>query len=120
MKAMTIGQLARSTGVGVGTVRFYERRGLLDASARRAAGYRQYTEDVIRRLLFIKRDKELGLSLKEVADLIALRLAPSATRADVRRQAGKKLTAIGAKIRDLQHMSEILAKLVAACDGQSI
>ena len=60
MRAMTIGQVAKRSGVGVETVRFYERKGLLDKPPRRESGYRQYSQDVIRRIQFIKRTKDLG------------------------------------------------------------
>ena len=60
MPAMTIGQVARQAGVGVETVRFYERTGLLTVPPRRASGYRQYTPEAVTRLQFIKRAKELG------------------------------------------------------------
>ena len=66
MKPLTIGQVARSAGVGVETVRFYERQGLLEEPARKDSGYRQYSQDVVARLRFIKRAKELGFSLKEI------------------------------------------------------
>ena len=92
MKTLTIGQVARRAGVGVETVRFYERQGLLDEPDRRESGYRQYTEAVILRLRFIRRAKELGFTLKEIRELIALRRDPSATRAEVRQQATAKIT----------------------------
>ncbi|SRR5581483_7076532 len=118
MKTLTIGQVARRAGVGVETVRFYERQGLLDEPDRRESGYRQYTEAVILRLRFIRRAKELGFTLKEIRELIALRRDPSATRAEVRQQATAKITDIEAKIRDLQRMKEALLKLTASCGGR--
>src|SRR5215469_14163370 len=104
MNLLTIGQLARRAGVGIETVRFYERQGLLAEPARRASGYRQYTEDVVTRLRFIRRAKELGFSLREIAELIALRLDPTKTCGDVRRRAKAKVADIEAKIRDLERM----------------
>jgi Hg(II)-responsive transcriptional regulator len=118
MKPLTIGQLARRAGVGVETVRFYERQGLLEEPARRSSGYRQYGEEVVRRLQFIKRAKALGFTLQEIADLIALRLDPATTRAEVRQKAVDKLTTIEGKIHDLKRMGDALRKLVEACDGQ--
>jgi Hg(II)-responsive transcriptional regulator len=117
MKPLTIGQIARRAEVGVETVRFYERQGLLAEPARKASGYRQYTEDVVARLRFIRRAKELGFSLKEIEDLLTLRVDPVATRADVRRQAEAKVADIEAKIRDLQRMRQALVKLIASCRG---
>jgi Hg(II)-responsive transcriptional regulator len=117
MMTLTIGQIARRAGVGVETVRFYERQGLLEEPDRRESGYRQYTEEVVFRLRFIRRAKELGFTLKEIQELVASRSDPSATRADVRRQAKAKIADIEGKIRDLQRMKEALLKLTASCRG---
>jgi MerR family copper efflux transcriptional regulator len=117
MQPLTIGQVARRAGVGVETVRFYEREGLLEEPYRQASGYRQYDEDVVARLRFIRRAKGPGFSLKEIAELFALRDDPDATRADVRRRAEAKVADIEAKSRDLQRMREALLILTAACDG---
>jgi MerR family copper efflux transcriptional regulator len=72
MEALTIGQLAKQAGVGVGveTIRFYEREGLLAEPERRPSGYRQYTVEVVRRVRFIRHGKELGFALKEIQDLL--------------------------------------------------
>src|SRR5439155_3345585 len=115
MKPLSIGEVARRARVGVETVRFYERRGLLEEPARRASGYRQYGEEVVSRLRFIRRAKELGFTLKEIAELIALRLDPSTTSADVRRQARAKLDDLEARIRDLQRIRQILIGLTMSC-----
>src|SRR5690348_11902107 len=117
MKPLTIGEVARRAGIGVETVRFYEREGLLAEPARRASGYRQYGEDAVPRLRFIRRAKTLGFTLKEIAELLALRDDPDATRADVRRQAQSKVADIEAKVRDLQRMKEALLTLAATCHG---
>src|SRR5262245_59371689 len=115
---MTIGQLGRQAGVGVETVRFYEREGLLQEPARRGSGYRQYGEEDVARLRFIRRAKQLGFTLKEVGELLALRDDPDATRADVRQRAEAKLADVEARIRDLAAMREALLRLTAACQGQ--
>ena len=117
MKPLTIGEVARRGGVGVETVRFYEREGLLAEPARRASGYRQYGDDAVPCLRFIRRAKTLGFTLKEIAELLALRDAPHATRADVRRQAQSKVADIEAKVRDLQRMRKALMALTATCHG---
>lgn len=114
---LSISELARRAGVGVETVRFYERQGLLEVPTRRASGYRQYTAEAVRRLQFIRRAKTLGFTLREIAELIALRLDPATTRAEVRQQAVAKLADIDARIRDLRQMREALRRLTAACDG---
>lgn len=118
MKTMTIGQVARQADVGVETVRFYERQGLLEEPARKQSGYRQYTDDVVARLRFIKRAKELGFTLKEIKELLALRLEPGTTCAEVRERAEAKIGDIEAKIESLQRMKKALAKLARQCSGQ--
>ncbi|MCI0462765.1 MAG: heavy metal-responsive transcriptional regulator [Gemmataceae bacterium] len=118
MKAMTIGQVARQAGVGVETVRFYERQGLLAGPARTAAGYRQYTEDVVARLRFIRRAKELGFTLKEIGELLALRSDPETKCAEVKGRAKAKIADIETKVRDLQRMRDALHRLVASCRGR--
>lgn len=116
-KPLTIGQVAKRAGVGIETVRFYERQGLIDEPDRRASGYRQYDEEVVAILRFIRRAKVLGFTLKEVKGLLALRFDSSAKRSDVRRQAKAKLNDIEEKIRDLQRMRDALLRVVDACHG---
>ena len=118
MKPLTIGQFAHRAGVRIETVRFYERQGLLEEPARKESGYREYTEDVVARLRFIRRAKELGFTLKEIAELLALRLDPDTSCAEVRSRAKAKIDDIDAKIRDLQRMRQALDKLVASCRGR--
>ena len=111
MTVLTIGQVARQAGVGVETVRYYERQGLLEQPARKASGYRQYAADAVSRLRFIRRGKELGFSLKEIGELLALRFGPDATVAEVKRRAEAKIADIEGKIRDLQRTRDALRKL---------
>lgn len=117
MTSLTVGQVARRAGVGVETVRFYEREGLLAEPPRRASGYRQYDDQAVSVLRFIRRAKALGFTLQEIKGLLALRLDGSATRSDVRERASAKLIDIDAKIRDLQRMRDALTGLTAACHG---
>ena len=117
MKPLTIGEVARQAGVGVETVRFYERQGLLEEPARRASGYRQYDQEAVAVLRFIRRAKELGFTLNEIKGLLALRLDASATRAEVREQAKAKVADIEVKIADLQRMRDVLATLIKKCHG---
>ena len=118
MKAMTIGQVARHAGVGIETVRFYERQGLLEEPARKQSGYRQYGEDVVARLRFIRRAKELGFSLKEIKELLALRVDPTTTCAEVRSKAAAKIADVEQKIEALQRIRTALVKLTAVCRGR--
>jgi MerR family transcriptional regulator, copper efflux regulator len=80
MSTLTIGQVAKEAGVGVETLRYYEREGLVKEPPRRDSGYRQYPEDVVKRIHFIKRAQELGFSLKEIAELLALRVGSVRTQ----------------------------------------
>jgi MerR family mercuric resistance operon transcriptional regulator len=118
MNSLTIGQLAKIAGVGVETVRFYERKGLLAEPNRRPSGYRQYGEEVVNRLRFIKRAKELGFTLNEIKDLLSLRLDPTTTCADVKERAEEKIDDIEAKIRTLRRMKNALVKVTKACSGR--
>lgn len=114
---LSIGELAKQAGVGVETVRYYERRGLLAEPDRRASGYRQYESEAVAILRFIRRAKELGFTLKEIQSLLELRRSSSATRADVRRNAQAKLVDIETKIRDLERIRRALADLTKTCHG---
>ena len=118
MKPLSIGQVAQRAGIGVETVRFYERRGLIDEPPRSAAGYREYPEAIVSRIRFIKRAKELGFTLKEIKELLSLRLDPTTTCADVRSRAEAKIADIETRIRSLRRMNKALVKLTAACSGR--
>jgi len=98
MQTLTIGQVAREAGIGVETVRFYEREGLLDQPARRQSGYRQFEPDAIARLQFIKQAQRLGFTLREIKELFALKLDPTATRAQVSQRAEAKIADIERRI----------------------
>ena len=118
MQTMTIGRVAREVGIGVETVRFYEREGLLQTPARRVSGYREYTADAVRQLRFIKQAQRLGFTLREIKELLALKLDPAATRSQVRQQAEAKVADIDQRIRELKRMKAALTPLITACDGQ--
>ena len=118
MKPLRIGEVARSAGVGVETVRFYEREGLIEEPPRRESGYRQYHDAVIARLHFIRRAKELGFSLKEIKELLSLRVEPRTSCRDVKRRAEAKIAEIEAKIEDLARIRHSLRRLAAACRGR--
>jgi MerR family transcriptional regulator, copper efflux regulator len=117
-KALTIGLVARRAGVGVETVRFYERQGLIEEPPRRQSGYREYDDEVVARLGFIRRAKDLGFTLKEVKELLSLRRDPSTPAAQVKRRAEAKIADIEGKIRSLQKMKKALTKLTSACRCQ--
>jgi MerR family transcriptional regulator, copper efflux regulator len=118
MDHLTIGQVAKSAGVNVETIRFYEREGLIGKPPRRPSGYRQYQPDVVRRIRFIQRAKELGFSLREITELLSLRVARGSTCGDVRTRALSKMKDIDAKIAVLKGMRGALVRLSEACVGR--
>jgi MerR family mercuric resistance operon transcriptional regulator len=118
MKQLTIGELAKRAKVNVQTVRYYERRGLMPEPPRRASGYRQYSQNDIGRLRFIRHGKDLGFSLKEIRELLSLRVDPDTTCEDVKTCAEEKLAEIEAKVQALQQVKTALTKLAASCKGQ--
>ena len=119
MKSMTIGAVARQARVNVDTIRYYERTGLIPEPPRRQSGYRQYAEDVVDRIKFIKRAQELGFALREVEDLLTLRVDPESTCADVKEQTLTKIADIAGKIKTLQRMKRVLVELATACDARA-
>lgn len=118
MGSMTIGKVAQQAAVGVETVRFYEREGLIGKPPRRASGYREYPAETVDRVRFIRHAKELGFSLKEIRDLLALRIAPGTTCGQIKKRAEAKIGDIEDKIESLQRMKRALQKLTAACSGK--
>ncbi len=116
-RELKIGEVAKAAEIGIDAIRFYERQGLIDEPARRPSGYRVYSPDVVLSLRFIKRAKELGFSLKEIAELISLERDPGATAANVRQLANEKLADLEDKIRALQRMRRALRGLTEECAG---
>ena len=118
MKTLTIGQVAKQVGVGLETIRFYERKGLIDEPPRRPSGYREYPPAAVARVKFIRRAKDLGFSLKEIAELLTLRVDQDTTCAEVRERAEEKIADIQDKIQALQQMKRALTSLTATCSGR--
>jgi MerR family copper efflux transcriptional regulator len=119
VSSLRIGQLAHLANVNVQTLRFYERKGLLPRPPRGASGYREYTADAASVVKFIKRAQELGFSLRQIKELLALRNVPRATCGDVVIVAQRKIAEIDEKISDLQAMRTALSKLLAECRGET-
>ncbi|MGH7546789.1 MAG: MerR family transcriptional regulator [Gemmatimonadales bacterium] len=113
--ALTIGQVAAAADVNVQTLRYYERRGLVPSPRRTPSGYRQYTDDAVARLRFIKQAQDLGFSLKEIQELLALRIRHKGACDAVERETRHKIELVQQKIRDLQRLNRTLERLAAAC-----
>ncbi len=115
MKGLTIGELATQGEVGVETIRYYERRGILEQPPRRPSRYREYPPGTARLIRFIKRAQELGFTLAEIQDLLRLREGGGASCAEVRAAAVAKIEAIERKIRSLSAIKRALRVLVKSC-----
>lgn len=119
MTEMTISKAARSAGVGVETVRFYERKGLIQQPPKPiGGGFRTYPEETVARVRFIRQAQEIGFSLREIVELLSLRADPSADCSDVREQASMKLEEVKHKITKLEEIRGALEDLIAACPGR--
>ncbi len=115
---MTVGRTARLANVGIPTMRFYERAGLLPKATRTAANYRLYPDETVTRIRFIRRAQELGFTLKEIKELLELRVSLKKSCSDVRHLAGEKVADIEARVRSLQKMRKALSRLAEQCDAQ--
>lgn len=122
METLTIGKVGKQAGIGIETIRFYERKKLIDPPPRNDSGYRQYPETTVQRLRFIRRAKELGFSLKEIKELIEFSADPQATCGDIKQRAELKLADIYKRIDDLEKMRAALQVLLTSCssNGTSI
>lgn len=116
MQDLSIGQLARRSDIGVETIRFYEREGLIAADGRTASGYRRFAPAVAERIGFIKRAKRLGFSLTEIRQLLELAEAEG-DRGRIKEIAEHKLAEIEHRIAELQRMRAALADLTRQCSG---
>lgn len=113
---LTIGRIASRAGVGIDTIRFYERRGLLPKPRRTDSGYRLYPPETVTRLRFIRRAKALGFSLDEIVTLLALQ-DTGGPKAKVKAITHRKLEQVEAKIADLERMRDVLRELDNDCTG---
>lgn len=117
-KHYKIGQLANLTGLTVDTVRFYENKGLVEASLRTEAGYRLFSDDDLTRLQFVKRAKRVGFTLDEISELLELRLRPDDhTCEEVKQVTARKVKELDQKIAELETIRKSLKTLHTACCG---
>jgi Hg(II)-responsive transcriptional regulator len=113
---MRIGEVASRAGVNIDTLRYYERRGLLEPPARRPSGYRLYGEDSVRIVRFIKRAQELGFTLADVEDLLRLASGGPDSCREVRALASAKIAEMEQRIATLEAMRRSLQSLVKTCN----
>lgn len=117
---LTIGALAKRTGVTVETIRFYERIGVLPVAGRTANGYRRYADEQVRRLVFIRRARDLGFSLGTVRALLDLSGQPERSCAEANDLVAAQLAEVDRKIADLERLRDELARLGSRCGGRTV
>jgi DNA-binding transcriptional MerR regulator len=120
VSVLKIGDVARRAELSIDAVRFYEREGLLGRVRRSTAGQRQYDDEAVRRLAFVRRATALGFSLAEVKSLLTLRVSARTPCGRVRERALAKLTDIDRRITALQQMRGALARLAAGCENEAV
>ena len=118
MRELTISKAAQAAGVGRETIRFYERQHLVEQPPKPDRGVRRYSDELVARIRFIKKAQQLGFSLREIRELLALRADPSTDCSDVREQAQAKLSEVRLKIEQLQEIGAALETLIATCPGR--
>ena len=116
-ETLTIGRAAKLAGVGIETIRFYEREGIIAKPLRGESGYREFSPDIVTELRFIRRAQELGFTLKEISELLAIRVNPKQNCSPVKTKAEAKISEIRHKIRDLKRIEKVLQEVTRACDA---
>ena len=121
MTEYKVGEIAEIVGVNVETLRYYEKIKLMPKPKRKEfSSYRIYDDNDLARLTFIKRAKELGFTLKEIKELLDLKIESTATCGDIKHLAEHKLTDIENRIKDLLKMKKVLTKLVHQCINEEV
>ena len=114
---LKIGEVAERGGVNLQTIRYYEREKLLPEPPRLVSGYRVYPDQTVRRVRFIKRAQEIGFTLAEIRELLAIRIDSGRDSAEVRALANAKINDIKEKIQTLHRMKEALGRITERCSG---
>ncbi len=117
---ITIGAAARGSGVKIETIRFYERSALLKPPMRTAGGHRVYDADGVKRLNFVRRARELGFTLGQVRDLLALADEAETSCAKVAALASVQLDSVRGRLADLARMEKVLAAMIDRCAGGTV
>jgi DNA-binding transcriptional MerR regulator len=114
---MTIGRVASAAGVSIDTLRFYERQGLLARPRRNFSGYREYPDSALAHLRFIRDAKELGFTLREIRELLAMGVRSTRECGPITRKAEARMAALSDEIRKLTRMRRTLARMIRECGG---
>tara|TARA_R110002074_G_scaffold52367_2_gene131972 strand:- start:270 stop:953 length:684 start_codon:yes stop_codon:yes gene_type:complete len=118
MSRFTISRAAKAANVNIETIRFYERKRLIAQPPKPVGGgVREYDDDTVARIRFVRQAQEIGFSLRQIAELLSLRADPEADCADVRGRAIEKRDEVQAKLAQLSHMRDALDELIASCPG---
>ena len=112
---MRISDVAKLTGLDVKTIRYYESIGLVDAPPRSGNGYRDYSDQGVKQLTFLRHARQFGFSIKECRDLLALWANPECSGAEVYNLVAEKVSDIDEHISDLKSMKKVLSELLAQC-----
>lgn len=116
-RGLTIGALGKATGVNIETIRYYERIGLLPEPGRTSAGYRQYGDEHLRRLSFIRKGRDLGFSIEAIRALLRLAEHPEQPCEDADRLASAHLVEVERKIEELGRLRDALREMGRCCAG---
>lgn len=116
---LTIGKLAKAAEVGVETIRFYERKGLL-TQPEKVGGFRYYSSDLVTKIRFIKRSQQLGFTLSETKELLELSVQSTSQCKDILLKTEQKLREIDEKMKDLKRMKDSLSSLANCCEDKTI
>ena len=116
---LSIGQVSKQTGLSVEAIRYYEKEALLTPADRSSSGYRIYQPEIVKRVLFIKRAKAVGFSLREIRELLSLKSSETTCCGDIRNVALEKIEQIENKISELETMRSVLTNLAIRCENES-
>lgn len=120
MKPMTIGRLSKAAGVKVTTIRYYESIGLMGTPDRSESGQRQYGDDAVQRLSFIRHARDLGFPMEAIRDLIELQTEPDHDCADVDTIARHQLADVRKRLNQLEALEAELKRMIASCEGGKV
>ena len=117
---MTIGELAKKAGVNAQTIRYYEREGVLPEAHRWPdSGYRDFDDEALQRLRFIRAAKDLGFTLREIKELLEMRVLPGESCGEVRQLIGAKLAEVDRRMKEMRRLRRVLVRMDSACRHRS-